>query len=125
MGDRQLKWVVACAGVLTILGVGVSLGLSRVDYALGIAVGGAIALGNLWVLARMTRRMMASQKAGASAGLFLVKMGLLFGAIYAAFKLIPMNLFGFILGLSVVVLAVTLSAILGPVNDGGDAVETE
>lgn len=135
VGDQQIRWVVGCAAVLAVVGVGVSLGLGRVDYAVGIAVGGAIALANLWMLTRLVRRMMAPGGAGASVGLFLLKMGLLGGVLFGAFKLVPMDVLGFTLGLSVVVLAVTLSAIFGPVpsdepadpamTDDGSPVGTE
>lgn len=131
MGDHQLRWVIGCAATLAVVGVAIALGLGRADYAVGVAVGGAIALANLWVLARLVRRMMASDGAGASAGLFLLKMAMLGGVLFAAFKLVPMNVLGFTLGLSVVVLAVTLSAIIGPVpekpadSDDGATVGTE
>lgn len=130
MADHQLRWIVICAAVLGALGVVASLVAGYPDYATGIAVGTVIALANLWVLIRLVQRMVHAGKAGSSAGLFLLKMLLLGGVLFACFKLIPMDTIGFTLGLSVIVIAVTLSAIFGPVpvdpaKDDGKAVETE
>lgn len=124
MDDAFLKWVIGCAAVFGIVGVAIALGMGHNDWALGIGVGAGISLGNLWALKRMIHRLIATKKAGSTAGLFFMKLVILGGLLWVCMKLLPMNPIAFAVGLSVVVFAVPLGTLFGPVpstedeNDG-------
>ena len=120
--ERLLSWVTVCAGILGVLGAVGTLPLGDVKLSYSIALGAAIAVGNLILMRRLGRRMVASLLAapgapsdrGKTTGLFLLKFVLLLGGLWLLFQLVPLNPLGLLGGLSTLVLAVVMGTLFGP-----------
>lgn len=136
MDERYLRWVMATAALLGVIAITIAGAVYRdLSIVLGTAFGVVLAIGNLWMLQRMGRRLVDQQTAtGKTVGLMFFKFTLLIGIIGVAVLLLPINKLALMAGFSVVVVAITLGTIIGPTpeagpppenDDGGSAVGVE
>lgn len=127
MDERYLRWVMATAAVLGVIGTIVSAVVFRdLSIVLGTAFGVSLAIGNLWMLQRMGKRLLHQQGAtGKTVGLMFLKFTLLIGAIGVAVLLLPINKLALMAGFSVVVVSITLGTIIGPTPEGDGSPEED
>lgn len=112
MTARRFLWVTVAVDVaLCVLGVGLAAALAPRDVTLGIAVGGALGTVNLVALAWLSGRLLRPAGAKWPYGLALAgKFALLIAAVYAAMVWVPMDVVGFVGGLSASALATVVGA---------------
>ena len=112
MDERYLRWVMVTSAVLGVIATGVAAGVYKeLPIILGTAAGVVIAMGNLWMLRRMGRRLVDDQAApGKAAGMLLIKSVVLIAVIGAVILLAPINKLALMVGFSVVVAAIAATA---------------
>lgn len=111
----------AALGALVTLG---SLYFRSVAITGGAAAGAALAVLNFWAQRRLVTRMLSERRKGGAAVLFLVKLGVIFGALYLLIAVAGLNALAMMAGFSVLVVAITLSG-QAPADDGpADGVES-
>lgn len=95
-GFARAFWAVAIVGVLATLG-GLGLGGSR--WALGIAVGAAVAAANLWSIRLVVRGLLAEKRGAVPWGLLaVVKFAVLVGGLYLLVKSGSLDLLALLIG---------------------------
>lgn len=115
MDDRQTNWILGFAAVLGVVGTLATIPVGRLWFTLSVLIGAGLGVGNLWLLRRMVRRMVnASVSGGRTASNFMVKFGILAAAIGLAFRFLPIEPVGFMLGFGVPVVAAVLGPFFGP-----------
>lgn len=104
---RRTLWLVAGSGaVLAVVAAGWQGGRAALSVALGVAM----ALGNLAVLGRVVMALLGGvQGQGGWAGVGLLKLGALFGGAWALFRLGVADVFPFAIGYGALPLGITLS----------------
>ena len=116
--DPMLRWVTGCAAVLGVLAVGGSAFIPGEGITLGVALGVALAVANLlalqWLGARLVAKGATPGSAAATAMLFGVKILLYLAAVYLVYRFAQVDLMALLGGLSVLVLAIPLGAVIGP-----------
>jgi hypothetical protein len=111
--DRTITSVViaiAFIALLFTLGAGAKFG---VRLAASVALGGLIAIANLVILARVVRSITStSGRAAFWGGIYLLKVGALFGGVYLLFQTDVVNIYGVLVGLSALVPGIVVGAVL-------------
>jgi hypothetical protein len=86
-GAPELRRAIASVAVVGIVGTLVAIWLGGMTLARSVAIGAALAVGNLWLMAQMVRGFLARKGNAAPFGLIAVlKFVLLFGAMYVLVK---------------------------------------
>ena len=116
--DAMLRWVTGCSAVLGVIAVGASLLVDLPGVTLGVALGAALAVANLfslqWLGARLVAKGQSGGRAGSTALLFAAKFVVYLGAVYAIHRFFQVDLLAMVAGLSVIVIAIPLGAVIGP-----------
>lgn len=115
--DAMLRWVTRCAAVLGVVAVALSALWPAPGTTLGIALGAALAVANLFSLQWLGARLVARGDArgmASTAALFGAKMVAYLGLVFLVYRFFPVDLLALLVGLSVLVLAIPLGAVLGP-----------
>lgn len=116
--DAMLRWVTGCSAVLGVIAVAVSLAVDLPGVTLGVAVGAALAVANLlslqWLGARLMAKGADTRGAAGTVLLFGVKILAYLGAVYAVHTIFQVDLLAMLAGLSVIVIAIPLGAVIGP-----------
>lgn len=116
--DAMLRWVTGCSAVLGVLAVLASLLVDLPGATLGVALGAALAVANLfslqWLGARLVAKGNEGRGAGGTALLFGAKFVVYLGAVYAVHRFFQVDLLAMLAGLSVIVIAIPLGAVIGP-----------
>lgn len=123
MNERYLDWVARTTLGLGLIGLAISAFYRDLGMTVGVAVGVALAWGNLQVLRSLGRKLVSDSESNSrTAGLMFFKFLLLIGLIFAITRWVPMNLFGLIGGFSSGVAAILLAQLFGPplADDGED-----
>jgi hypothetical protein len=113
----MLRWVTRCAAVLGVVAVGLSALWPTPGSTLGVALGAALAVGNLFALQWLGARLVARGDArgmASTAALFGVKLLAYLGLVFLVHRLFAVDILALLAGLSVIVLAIPLGAVLGP-----------
>lgn len=116
-GEPLIDWVgrsilvLGTAAVITafIFGTGVLAG--------SVALGVALAWGNLWMLRALGRRLVAKAGQGKALGLLFFKFLLLIGLIFAITRWLPLDVMGLLGGFSTGVVSIVGGTWLGPPSD--------
>lgn len=119
MSDRHLNRVMLRAGLFGVVVLAGSLFWRSWPISLGVAAGVALALVNFWAQRRLVGSMISSRRQGAAAGLFVFKLAILFGVLYALIAVAGLDAIALMAGFSVLVVAITTSG--HGVDDGDDA----
>lgn len=116
------KWTALLA--LIVLGVGI-LVLPR-HAAFSIALGAGLMTLNAWVIRRVGEKLGAvlSQKPGLTIALFNVKLGVLLALIFVFIRYLHVDPVSFIVGVSVLPVAIVLVAVQHALSSKGDDKET-
>jgi len=113
----MLRWVTRCAAVLGALAVALSALFPAEGVTLGVALGAALAVANLFALQWLGARLVARGDArglASTAALFGVKLVAYLGLVYLVYTLFAVDLLALFAGLSIIILAIPLGAVLGP-----------
>lgn len=113
----MLRWVTRCAAVLGVVAVALSELWPAPGATLDVALGAALAVANLYALQWLGARLVSRGDAGgmaSTAALFGVKLLAYLGLVFLVYKLFAVDLLALLAGLSVIVLAIPLGAVLGP-----------
>ncbi|MBU0554121.1 hypothetical protein KKF91_12275 [Myxococcota bacterium] len=122
MDTRFLRWITLTATGLSLIGLIISA-LMGLQVALGFGLGAALAVGNLWLLSRLGARLLEgdARSKGRLVGLFMLKFTLFIGIIFGVTLGLPTHPLALMAGLSVVLLAILLGALIGPSPARGGA----
>lgn len=102
-GVERLAVLLVAAAALIAYGVG------RRDLAIGIAVGGALAVANFYALRQLVAGVLQSRSDGRRAGMalmLLLKFAVLAALFYLVIVVVPLDGVGLIVGVSLVVVAI-------------------
>lgn len=108
-GGEHLDRVMLRAGLFGLVVVAGSLFWRSWAISLGAAAGVGLALVNFWAQRRLVGSLIASRRSGAAAGLFIVKLGVLFGVLYALIAVAGLDAIALMAGFSVLVVAISIS----------------
>lgn len=109
MSERHLNRVMLRAGLFGLVVIAGSLFWRSWSISLGVVAGVLLALVNFWAQRRLVGSMIENRQRGAAAGLFVVKLGVLFGVLYALIAVAGLDAIGLMAGFSVLVVAITTS----------------
>lgn len=114
--DPLLRWVLTRGMVLGLLVVGGFAATGDVGLIAGAALGVIIGLGNFWLMRRLMWRVLSRPGRGRALamGALLFKLGALGAIIFLSMTYLPINPIALLCGLSVVVVMIMASALLGP-----------
>jgi len=98
---------------LTVLAVAASVFFWDLGVFLGVLLGGAIAVANLWVLRRIVDAgaRASTRRQGLLTALFFVKFGAMIGLVYVAVVHAPMSVGAFLVGISVAFAGVVVESV--------------
>ena len=118
---RTLAAFTLLAGVITHLTMGLG------PFLWGVLVAGGLQLANLYALTWLGTRLARTEPRGAAlyAVLFMMKIGALVGFAVWALKALPLDPFGFMVGVSLLIPAALLASVLQPLAPPSDPVEDE
>ena len=118
---RMLRWVTLCSAVLGVLATAGSLAVPGEGITLGVALGAGLAVANMYALQRLGARLVSrgGEPSGmaATAALFGAKILVYMAAVYLAYRFFDVDVLAMLVGLSTIVLAIPLGAVLGPPLD--------
>jgi hypothetical protein len=119
--NRTLAAFTLLAGVITHL----TLGLG--PFLWGVLVAGALQIANLYALTWLGTRLARAEPRGAAfcALLFMMKIGALVGFAIWALSALPLDPFGFMVGVSLLIPAALFASVLQPLTPPSDPVEVE
>ena len=106
--DRHLDRVMRRTATLGLVAVAVSVYWRSWSISLGVLAGVALAMLNFWALRRLVSSLIARGKMSAGAG-FVIKLGVVFGALFVLIKVLGLDAIGLMAGFSVLVVAITTS----------------
>jgi hypothetical protein len=114
-GTRNIAILAAALLLPTTVGCGMALGTKA---AIASLVGGALGLGNFWLLGRLVVQVTSSDElaVGPLLGRLLSKLGVLGFCLYALIAWADIDELGLLAGLSVVIVSTMLSQVLGLVR---------
>ena len=115
--DPMVRRVMKRAAILGVLVVLVSLYWRSLPVTLGALAGVALALINFEVHRRLVGSMISQGRSGAAAGMFVLKLGVLLGVLYALVAVLGLDAIALMAGFSVLVVAISTSGNAS----GGDA----
>jgi hypothetical protein len=125
MNERYLDWIGRTTLVLGLVGLLGSAVYRDLGITVGVAIGVALAWGNLQVLRTLGRKLVAdADKGGRTVGLMMFKFLLLIGLIFAITRWAPFNVLGLLGGFSTGVAAILLAQVFGPPLMDDDEDET-
>ena len=117
----MLRWVTACSAVLGVVATAASLLIPGEGITLGVALGAVLAVSNLYALYRLGARLVsrggATPSMAATALLFGAKIVAYLAAVYLVHRFFAVDMLALLAGLSTLVLAILLGAVLGPPLD--------
>jgi len=118
---RTLAAFTLLAGVITHLTMGLG------PFLWGVLVAGGLQLANLFALTWLGTRLARAEPRGAAfcALLFMMKIGALIGFAVWALKTLPLDPFGFMVGVSLLIPAALVASALKPLAPPSDPVEVE
>ena len=118
---RALAGFVAIAAVATHLVDGVG------PFFWGVLAAGALQIANLAALTWFAARLVRAERRGAMtyAGLFILKIGALLGAALWALNALPVDPFGFMVGVALLIPAALYATVTQPLSTPSDTVEVE
>ncbi len=105
----MLNRVMLRAGLFGVVVVAGSLFWRSWAISLGAAAGVVLGLVNFWAQRRLVGSMIQNRQRGAAAGMFVVKLGILFGVLYALIAVARLDAIALMAGFSVLVVAITIS----------------
>lgn len=105
--DTHLNRIMLRSGVMGVLVVAGSVYWQSWSVSLGAAAGVVLALANFYAQRRLVGRMISEGKAGSAGGLFVVKLGVLFGVLWLLIAVARLNAIAVMAGFSVLVVAIT------------------
>ncbi len=126
MDERLLTWVMTRTAALGAAVTLASAFLMTRQVAVGVGFGAALAVGNLWVLIKLGRRMVAgpARQRKAATVIFAGKFVLLVGVVLLVMRSVDLDVLALAGGFSTVVLVIVFGALLGPApttnNEAGD-----
>lgn len=92
--------------------------------SLGAAAGVVLAIVNFWAQRRLVGSMIRNHQRGAAAGMFVAKLGILFGVLYALIAVAGLDAIALMAGFSVLVVAITTSG-YGAAGEDAEPPETQ
>ena len=118
---KALAGFVAIAAVITHMSVGAG------PFFWGILAAGALQLANLAALTWFAGRLVRAERRGAAsyAALFILKIGALLGAALWALQTLPVDPFGFMIGVALLIPAALYATVTQPLSTPSDPVEVE
>lgn len=117
MSDPVIARVMKRTALFGALVVAASLFWWSLAVTLGAAAGVVLALVNFEAHRRLVGAMIREGRSGAAAGLFVVKLGVLFGVLYLLLAVLGLDAIALMAGFSVLVVAISTSGHAA----GGDA----
>jgi hypothetical protein len=119
--SKTLAAFTLLAGVITHLSMGLG------PFLWGVLAAGGLQLANLYALTWLGGRLARAEPRGAAfcALLFMVKIGALVGLTIWALKTLPLDPFGFMVGVALLIPAALLASVLQPLAPSGEPVEVE
>jgi len=124
VSERHLNTVMLRAGLFGLVVVAGSLFWRSWAISLGVVAGVLLALVNFWAQRRLVGSMIQNHQRGAAAGLFVAKLGILFGVLYALIAVAELDAIALMAGFSVLVVAITTSG-YGMGADEADPSDTQ
>lgn len=93
----------------------------------GCAAGAAVAVANLWALRRLVARFLTGDGKGGAAGLFLLKMSILFGLLFVLVRFVALSPLAIAAGFSALVIAIGTASVLppAPTEEAGEVMGAE
>jgi hypothetical protein len=113
MGPNELKKIERWNGVLAVALILVAAVFGSSRFALGVAIGAALAVVNFWgmrVLVGASLRRQGGKRAALQL-LLIAKMGVLFFLVFLAIRFLPLNPVGLAVGLSIFLISITVESV--------------